>query len=451
MDAVVYRGPILNPNADGRADYHPRGALALDSSGKIEYIGAWEDRFAKSHHVELTGGVLFPGLIDCHIHIPQHPIRGNFTRGIDGNPPEGRLLAGLNKNVFPAEGCCSEKAYTELCVQEFLNDTLSKGTIGGVAYMTVHPSAVRAALRILPDTWKVGLVLMDQNCPEYLRTDAQQLERELTALAEDFGSQVIVTDRFAVACSTPLRMAGSKLAERLKLRTQTHLNEQRSEKEFVEKTLYPSYKSYTEVYQRDGLLSRPCLLAHCIHMRDDEWEIVASSGAAVVHCPVSNTLLGSGIMNLDEVRRRKIPWAICTDVGASPTTSLLTEMCQFLKVHCGRATVTPSEALAHTTVHAAKIAELPEMGRLEIGKPATFAIARETRPFESSEQAILDMVSFESLTRSEFEYAEQLAEKGLDAGEGLEKLSADVRKNAEATAGKIIRVVVRGQEVFRRP
>ena len=73
----------------------------------------------------------------------------------------------------------------------------------------------------------------------------------------------------------------------------------------------------------------------------------------------------------------------------------------------------------------------------------------DVRP--ASEQAILDMVAYESLTRSEFGYAEHLAEKGLDAGEGLEKLSADVRKNAEATAAKIIRVVVRGEEVFHRP
>jgi guanine deaminase len=451
MDAVAYRGPVLNPNIDGAADYFAAGALAVDSAGKIEHIGAWDDRFLQSHRVELTGGVLIPGLIDCHIHVPQYPIRGRFTHGVAGNPPEGRLIAGLNRNVFPAEGCCSEKAYTELCVHEFLSDTLSKGTVGGVAYMTVHPSAVRTALKILPDRWRVGLVLMDQNCPEYLRSDAQNLERDLTALAEDFGPQVIVTDRFAVACSTALRVAGSKLAEKLGLRTQTHLNEQRSEKDFVEKRLYPSYKSYTEVYQRDGLLARPCLLAHCIHMRQDEWEIVAGSAASVVHCPVSNTLLGSGVMRLDEVRKRKIPWAICTDVGASPTTSLLTEMCQFLKVHGGRALVTPSEALAHTTMHAAQIAELPEMGRFTVGQPATFAIARTHRPFDNGEQAILDIVGYESLTRSEYGFAVQLAEEGLGAGPALEALSADVRRNAEAVAGKIIRVVVRGQEVFRRP
>ena len=42
--------------------------------------------------------------------------------------------------------------------------------------------------------------------------------------------------------------------------------------------------------------------------------------AVVAHCPVSNTLLGSGVMALEKVRGTGRPMALCTDVGASPTT-----------------------------------------------------------------------------------------------------------------------------------
>ena len=45
----------------------------------------------------------------------------------------GRLIAGLNRNVFPAEGRCNSTEYAEQCTREFLADTLSKGTVGGVA------------------------------------------------------------------------------------------------------------------------------------------------------------------------------------------------------------------------------------------------------------------------------------------------------------------------------
>ena len=56
-------------------------------------------------------------------------------------------------------------------------------------------------------------------------------------------------------------------------------------------------------------------------------------------------------MPLDKIIERKIPYAICTDVGASTTTSILNEMAQFLKVHSGRSNhATPTEALYRSTL-----------------------------------------------------------------------------------------------------
>src|SRR5262249_22935194 len=160
-------------------------------------------------------------------------------------------------------------------------------------------------------------------------------ESDVAALARDFGRRAIVTDRFAGAVDTPLRRRGVALAQKHDLRMQTHLNEQQAEKAWTE-SLYPGYANYTDVYRRDGLLDRAAILAHCIQMTPDEWDILAAAtgpgatGAAIAHCPVSNTWLGSGVMLLDEAVGRRIPYAICTDVGASPTTSLFCEMVQFL-------------------------------------------------------------------------------------------------------------------------
>jgi cytosine/adenosine deaminase-related metal-dependent hydrolase len=134
---------------------------------------------------------------------------------------------------------------------------------------------------------------------------------------------------------TPLRKAGVALARRHGLRMQTHLDEQRAEKQLVEEVLYPDAGSYTDVYARDGLLDCEPILAHCIQMRSEEFDMVAASGSSIAHCPVSNTLLGSGVMPLDAVRAAGIPHSLCTDVGASPTTSLFCEMAEFLKVHAG--------------------------------------------------------------------------------------------------------------------
>ena len=137
---------------------------------------------------------------------------------------------------------------------------------------------------------------------------------------------------------------------------QTHLDEQQAEKVLIEQVLYPDAGSYTGVYARDGLLDCEPILAHCIHVRPEEVDLIAATASSIAHCPVSNTLLGSGVMPLDVIRSAGIPHALCTDVGASPTTSLFCEMAQFLKVHAGSSSAaTPEEALRLVTVAPARM------------------------------------------------------------------------------------------------
>src|SRR5581483_11018464 len=197
MPDQILRASILNPRADGSVEWIRDGVIHADFTGRIAFVGEWADVascLGPAANVHRASGVIIPPLLDNHIHIPQHPIRGRFMEGVDANPKEGRLIAGLNRNVFPTEAKCADARYTEQIVREFLRDTLTNGVVGGAAYMTVHPQAARIALEILPETWSVGPVLMNVNCPEYLRTDEASWEKEVEVLASDFGRRVIVTD-----------------------------------------------------------------------------------------------------------------------------------------------------------------------------------------------------------------------------------------------------------------
>jgi guanine deaminase len=253
--------------------------------------------------------------------------------------------------------------------------------------MTSSYEATRIALSVLPGTWRVGMVLMDR--PEVmgaLRSDPALANQQMRDLSEQFGDRFVVTDRFAPVVTTPLRQIASDIARHSRLFTQTHLNEQPGEKSLVEAVLYPDYASYTDVYRRDGLFDRPCIVAHCIQMRDDEWPILVERGAIIAHCPTSNLLLGSGRMDLDEVVARQIPYAIATDVGASPTVSMLAELGRFLEVHRGRSVhATPSEALYRATLAPACLLRLDDrIGRLTPGAPATFIEVRPKAGFDTS-------------------------------------------------------------------
>ena len=396
MLSQIVRGALLIPADSGRVDFFADGALACDERGVIVHAGDWRGLEAHlpadSPPVRRTDAVLLPPLIDIHIHIPQHPIRGRFIEGVPPDAPGGMLLNGLRRNVFPAESRCNIFQTAYEVTQQFLADTLANGVVAGAAYMTPSTLATEIALENLPETWRVGLVMMNQRCPEDLRTDEKNFEADVKRLAARFGDRLIVTDRFAVSVDTPLRVRGSRLARELGLCTQTHLNEQCAEKKLVETELYPDAKSYAEVYRRDGLLDRPSILAHCIHMTENEWRIVAGCGAVVAHCPTSNALLNSGRMPLDDLMRWKIPYAIATDVGASPTVSMLAEMNRFLQVHAGKsAYATPSEALFRATLAPAKILGLEKsLGSLQPGRPMSFieAAADGSDGITSADQCI---------------------------------------------------------------
>src|SRR4051812_30128958 len=235
-------GPILNPRPDGSVDFIEDGGMSCDADGTITFIGSRNALPPSLASSRKSTGLILPPFVDAHIHIPQHPIRGHFMDGVDENPENGRLLAGLNRNVFPAEAKCASRDVAEQIVADFARDTLAQGVIGGAAYMTVHSNATDIALSRLSDFWRVGLVLMEQNCPDYLRVDAQHVDAQMKMLAEKFGERHIVTDRFAVAVGSDLRRRAAQLARDLGVGTQTHLNEQLREKAFVEETLYPQYE-----------------------------------------------------------------------------------------------------------------------------------------------------------------------------------------------------------------
>jgi len=386
MDRVV-RGPIVTSNPDRSASYWADGALASDEHGRIAFVGDWVD-FTRLHgeHVQhrKSMGLILPSMFDLHTHIPQWPIRGRFVDGVAPDDPRGLLLAGLATNVFPAEVRFDDVAYAEHVTRQFMDDCARNGVIGGCAFLTVHPAAARRTLELLPETWRAGLCLMNQNCPPELRCDASILT-EVEQLARDFGDRFVVTDRFAVATTSALRRPAADIAKRYGLMTQTHLNEQVAEKALVEKTLYPQSKSYTHVYLDDGFFDTRAIVAHCIQMTDPEWEILRDRKCVIAHCPTSNRDLGSGVMRLDDVISRAIDYVLCTDVGASPTTSLLAEMRVFMAVHRPFTTrATPAEALYRATLAPAKVLGIDrDFGSLRLGSQMRYHEAPLPAPASS--------------------------------------------------------------------
>jgi cytosine/adenosine deaminase-related metal-dependent hydrolase len=240
---------------------------------------------------------------------------------------------------------------------------------------------------------------------------------------------------------------------------QTHLNEQQREKDFVEKTLYPDAGTYTDVYDRDGLLDCDPILAHCVRMSPGEFQCVSwHPGTCIAHCPTSNTLLGSGVMPLDRLYENGIDYAICTDVGASPTTSMLCEMAQFLKVHTERSDrATPSEALFRSTLAPSRMLGL-ELGMLEVGKHASFIeVEADITPTATVDDAIYALLATSRRELREFAHRRAcrrslnaLERHGLDIGPELDCLSEEIARTQRQLDHKVQRVTMDGRVIFER-
>jgi 5-methylthioadenosine/S-adenosylhomocysteine deaminase len=69
-----------------------------------------------------------------------------------------------------------------------------------------------------------------------------------------------------------------------------------------------------------GALDTPTLAAHCVWVSDEDISIMAEKGVSVVHNPISNLKLGSGVMPLRRVMDAGVTVALGTDGAASNNT-----------------------------------------------------------------------------------------------------------------------------------
>jgi cytosine/adenosine deaminase-related metal-dependent hydrolase len=128
--------------------------------------------------------------------------------------------------------------------------------------------------------------------------------------------------------------------------------------------------------RRFGLLDLETVFAHCIWVLEPDIELLASTGCTVVHNPLSNMILGSGVCPVPRIRAAGIAVGLGTDGAASNDSH---DMLQVIKCapllqkvhHLAPAALTARDALRMATLEGAKALGLDDVtGSLEEGKSA---------------------------------------------------------------------------------
>ncbi len=161
----------------------------------------------------------------------------------------------------------------------------------------------------------------EQNHEPYFRSTQATLDLIEEAVRQfhrpDEGVSILVAPTGIQLCSDALFEGCSELSNKYNLCRHSHLLETKAQ----EKLAQEKYGcSAVEHLKRIGYLSDRTSLAHCVHLSDTDITILAETKSTVVHNPLSNLRLGSGIAPILKYRQAGVNVTFGCD-GASSNDS----------------------------------------------------------------------------------------------------------------------------------
>ena len=380
------RGFLIDAPDFGTLRGRPGGAVVIHN-GRIAETGDYDDlrrvqRPIPVRWIEHGPVAIFPGLIDCHTHLPQYSV---VARG------ESELLPWLRQHIFPVEReFTGPKARDE--APQFFHELARHGTTTVMAYAAIYEdscevgfeAAKASGLRTILGKMMMDLGSYGQLQPKKVLSisllESERLCRKWHR-AEEGRLEYAFSPRFAVTCSEKLMRSAAELAGRFAAYLQTHLAENREELEKVHH-LYMSARDYTHVYEKCGLLTPRTVLGHCIHLNPREIAAIAAAQSSVAHCPTSNLFLGSGLIKLDQLLKAGIPVGLGSDVAGGPELNMWQVMRAAIDVQKARGAyepnlrpLRPSEAFYLATRGGARaLGKASIIGTLDAGKEADLIV-----------------------------------------------------------------------------
>ncbi|PTB63965.1 guanine deaminase [Trichoderma citrinoviride] len=341
---LLLLGTFVHSKTQQTLDIFHSAGIAVDARGKIAAIErdapdlgeakarlltklGWDEA-----EVDVTqaadGQFFFPGFIDTHIHAPQYANAGIFGKS--------SLLDWLETYTFPLEASLADLAKARRVYARCIRRTLSHGTTTATYFATLDVAATNLLADLCLSMGQrafVGRVCMDraETSPAYYRDASAEASLEATRRTIEHVRRIdpgfdvvspILTPRFAPSCTREVMAGLARIHRETGLPIQTHVSENAGEIQLVAR-LFPEASSYTDVYRRLGLLTPRTVLAHAVHLSEDEADAIAGQGAKVSHCPCSNTSLTSGAARVRWMWDKGIDVGLGTDVSGGYSPSIL--------------------------------------------------------------------------------------------------------------------------------
>ncbi len=290
MSGLVIRGGVVMTIDDANSVVRADVRIAEGRIVAVGDVGVEEG----DKVLDASGAVVLPGFVQTHIHLCQTLFR-NLADDL-------ALLEWLKERIWPLEAAhtyASLAASAELGIAEMLLG----GTTAIVDMGTVHHTeAIFEALQSGGIRAVAGKCMMDDpSCPDGLREGTAESIAESLALAAKWNGAANgrirygFAPRFILSCTDDLLREVAKLAGEGGHFVHTHSSENVAEIGIVEAR---SGARNVMALAACGIRGERTVLAHCVHLDDEERAELAAAGTRVSHCPSSNLKLGSGIADV---------------------------------------------------------------------------------------------------------------------------------------------------------
>jgi 5-methylthioadenosine/S-adenosylhomocysteine deaminase len=377
-DLLIHNAWVVTAN--DRGEVIPDGQIGIQGD-TIAHVGPALDgrqRPAARTAIDAGRGVVLPGLVNAHTHLPM-----TVFRGLADDLP---LHTWLEDHIFPAETAhitpetvhwgtllaCAElllAGVTTCCDGYFLEDAVARA---------VHLTGLRAVL---------GHGVIDFPAPgvpdpSVNVTAAADFVKEWQNRAPLITPSIFCHSPYTCSDRTLVRAKEAAAAQGVLF--QIHVAETRAE--YAPASQGDWRESPVERLARLDLLDADTLLVHGVWLTRADIAIVARKGSGIVHCPESNMKLAAGIAPVPDFLAAGIPVGLGTDGCASNNDlDLLREMDTAAKLHKiahGDPTTLPAaRVLAMATRDGARAIGLgTRIGSIEAGKQADLTILDSTHP-----------------------------------------------------------------------
>jgi 5-methylthioadenosine/S-adenosylhomocysteine deaminase len=363
---------------DKEFNFYMKGFVVIKDD-RIVALGEEKDFNANYHalqEIDGTGKLLMPGLINTHTHVPM-----TIFRGYADDMP---LYEWLYDYIFPVESQFITKENvcigSKLAIAEMLRGGIT--TFNDMYYFVdeiarlVDETGIRAVL----SESIIDFPVPNSPTPEYGLKNTEYLIKKWK---DHPRITISVSAHSPYSCSASMIQNAKALADLHKVPFNIHVAE--TIKEYNDSV---EEHGFTPVAYLDslGVLGENVIIAHGVHLTDNDIDILARSGTSVAHNPECNMKLSSGVAPVPKMLKAGVKVGLGTDgVASNNDMDMFDEMntaAILHKLHQHDPTVLDARTVLHmATLGGAKVLGMEkEIGSLEAGKKADVIILDMMQP-----------------------------------------------------------------------